>query len=336
MWTCSWRTSPATTSAWASDRAGYIARVRPTRALALLALVAAPAAMALDGDATSEEAPEHAPAPPATDPALGTEAGRTPAALAALQQASRHLPIGERVAALSAPWMGAPYTNGPLGELTGIDPDPQIRYDTFDCLTFIEEVFALALSSDAVDAQRVRMGLRYRGGGPTTYENRRHFMLAEWIPGVVEDGWFTDITADFEGAVRVAREVTAGTWAAWWGRSSLQLEDARLPVGEQSFWYLPLDAALAQLSQIPPGTVVFFMRQPADHIPIAVTHVGVIVPGDDTPMRHASKRAGRLWDEPLGTYIGHQRVYQKWPLTGLILLAPQDYGPRPLKPPEEL
>ena len=243
-----------------------------------------------------------------------------------------HLPLGERVAAISAPWLGAPYHVGPLGELDGVDPDPLIRYDTFDCLTFIEEAFALALAPDAVSAQHTRMGMRYHQGGPATYENRRHFMLAEWLPGVVEDGWFVDITRNYDGAVRVEKEVTAATWAGWWGRKDLPLEDARLPVGEQTFWYLPLDAALAQLDDIPPGTVVFFMRQPAAHIPIAITHVGVTVPGDEVTLRHASKLRDSLSDEPLAGYINHQRQYTKWQLTGVILLQGVDYGPRATAP----
>jgi len=260
--------------------------------------------------------------------ALGAELGRTPQVVIEHQRAVAHLPLGERVAALSEPWLGAPYNVGPLGELEGVDPDPIIRYDTFDCLTFIEEAFALALAPDAVSAQQVRMGMRYHQGAPITYENRRHFMLAEWIPGVVEDGWFSDVTRRYDGAVRVEKDVTAATWAGWWGRSALPLDDERLPVGSQTFWYLPLDDALAQIDAIPPGTVVFFMRQPAAHIPIAITHVGVTVPGEVVTLRHASKLRDSLSDEPLAGYITHQRQYTKWPLTGVILLEGIDYGPR--------
>ena len=235
------------------------------------------------------------------------------------------------MAAISEPWLGRPYTVGPLGELSGVDADPLIRYDTFDCLTFIEEVFALALAPDLLSAQEVRLSLRYRGDHTPTYENRRHFMLAEWIPGVVAEGWFTDITADFDGAVEVRREVTEASWAGWWGRDALPLPGERLPVGPQRFWYLPLDEALAQLGEIPDGTVVFFLRQPVDHIPIAITHVGVLVPSErEALLRHASKLRGALRDEPLRSYLIEQRAYTKWPLVGLILLAPQDYGPRAL------
>lgn len=71
----------------------------------------------------------------------------------------RDEPLGTRVKAHSAPWLGLPYTDGPLGEAGGPDPDPVVRYDTFDCLTFVEEVLALSMATDPVNVQAVRMGL---------------------------------------------------------------------------------------------------------------------------------------------------------------------------------
>jgi len=248
----------------------------------------------------------------------------------------RHQPLGDRVKAHSDPWLGAPYTDGPLGEAGGPDPDPVFRYDTFDCLTFVEEVLALSLAADPVGVQAIRMGLRYRGGQPADYENRRHFMLAEWIPGTVEEGWMWDLTAQLPGAVEYSRTVRNETWRNWSRRSLFDLEDDRLPVGEQRFWYLPLDAAAAAVNRIPPGTVVFTLRQPMDHIPISVTHVGITIPGEEVTMRHATKMGeGSLRDDSLAWYIEHLRSYSNWPVVGLIVLAPREQGPRPNPPPVE-
>ena len=239
------------------------------------------------------------------------------------------LPLPERIKAISEPWIGLPYENGPLGELGGLDPDPVTRYDTFDCLTFVEEVLALALSPDPEAAQQVRRGLRYVDGGPATYENRRHFMLAEWIPGNVEDGWVVDITSELPGALREHKVVTAETWSSWRQRPSFELADERLPTGELDFWYLPLDAALAAVDEIPPGSLIVTLRQPYDHLPIAVTHVGITVPAEVPTMRHASRMGQRVVrDDALSWYIEHLRSYEKWPAAGLIVLAPVEYGPR--------
>ena len=39
-------------------------------------------------------------------------------------------------------FLGAPYMNSPLGEDVAPDSDPLIRFDAFDCTTFVETVLA--------------------------------------------------------------------------------------------------------------------------------------------------------------------------------------------------
>ena len=102
-------------------------------------------------------------------------------------------PLGERMKRISDVLVGQPYQVDAAGEGRGPDPDPPARYDAFDCLTFVEEVLALALPADPLSAPMVRNGLRY-GGAPMDYGNRRHFMLTQWVPGAIADGWVTDIT----------------------------------------------------------------------------------------------------------------------------------------------
>ena len=241
----------------------------------------------------------------------------------------RGQPLGARIKAHSDPWLGSSYTNGPLGEAGGVDPDPMVRFDTFDCLTFVEEVLTLALAPDPVATQEIRLALRYSSPGTPTYENRRHFMLAQWIPEVIEDGWMTDLTPQFPGAVRIQREVLESTWENWSKRSEFDLPDELLPTGVQQFWYLPLDEALAAVDSIPEGTVVFTLRKPLPHIPIAVTHVSITIPGDIPTLRHASKMgSGLLRDHSLAWYFEHLKSYKNWPVAGVILLQPVDYGPR--------
>ena len=251
---------------------------------------------------------------------------------AALMESLRDASIGERVRAHSESWLGLPYLDGGFGEGGGVDPDPMIRRDAFDCLTLVEEVLALSLATDPAGVHAIRMGLRYRNGGPATYENRRHFMLAEWIPGTIEEGWMEEITSNYEGAERMHWEVSSDTWAGWSKRHLFPLADTRLPVGAEEFWYLPIDAALAAVNDIPPGTVVFTLRQPFAHLPIAITHVGIVVDTGQPTLRHATKIGDDMVkDHPLEWYIDHLRTYVNWPAAGVILLAPREIGPRRLR-----
>jgi hypothetical protein len=252
-----------------------------------------------------------------------------PDAIAQRVRELRHKSLGERIKAHSEDWMGRPYTDGPLGEAGGHDEDPMLRFDTFDCLTFVEEVLALSLAPDPISTQSVRLALRYSDPDNPNYENRRHFMLAEWIPELIEKGWVQDITPRFAGAIKIQREVWSSTWAAWSKRDQFDLEDDRLPVGVQQFWYLPIDAALEAADQIPDGTILFTLRQPLPHIPIAITHVGIKIPGEGPTMRHATKMGtGGVKDDSILWYLEHLKSYENWPAVGLILIEPLDFGPR--------
>ena len=261
--------------------------------------------------------------------ASGGEAMFLPAEVSERVRTLRSESLGERIGQHSAAFLGVPYTEGPLGEAGGLDPDPLYRYDTFDCLTFVEEVMALSLANDPVSVHQVRKGLRYQSGGPSTYENRRHFMLAEWIPQTIEEGWMFDLTPELPGSVELSHSVRFETWKTWSRRSLFPLTDDRLPVGTQRFYYLPLDAAEAAVNRIPAGAVIFTLRKPLDHIPIAITHVGLTVPADKPTMRHATKMGeGGVRDDSLVWYINHLRTYTNWPVAGLVVLMPQDQGPK--------
>lgn len=256
---------------------------------------------------------------------------RTPSSVVQVVLDYREAPLAERIDAISAIWLGQPYQLGPLGEGLGaeIDSDPITRYDVFDCLTYVEEVMALAMSPDPKRAHELRMGMRY-SQTPATYENRRHFMLAEWVPGTQQDGWMRDITSEFPDAEPRSKTVTLQTWAGWKTRKAFPLSDTRLPVGTMDFHILPLSVSSETLQAIPDGAVIFTVRALWDHLPIAISHVGIKVPGDRPTMRHASRMGQRVVrDDDLNWYLRHLATYKKWPAEGLIVLMPVEFGPTP-------
>jgi hypothetical protein len=256
---------------------------------------------------------------------------RTPPSVVQVAQDHRSAPLAERIDAISALWLGKPYKLGPLGEGLGAqtDSDPITRYDVFDCLTYVEEVMALAMSPDPKRAHELRMAMRYTQD-PATYENRRHFMLAEWVPGTQQDGWMRDITAELPGAEPRSKTVTSQTWAGWKKRKAFPLSDARLPVGTMDFHVLPLTVTSETLEAIPDGAVIFTVRALWDHLPIAISHVGIKVPGDKPTMRHASRMGQRVVrDDDLNWYVKHLGTYKNWPSEGLIVLMPVEFGPTP-------
>ena len=255
--------------------------------------------------------------------------GVVPAAVLQAAVEARDLSLAERMERISRPMLGMPYLVDAAGEGQLPDPDPPARYDVYDCLTFVEEVLALALPADPRSAPMIRNQLRYTDGTPD-YTNRRHFMLEQWIPENLASGWLKDITAEFGETHLIEKQVTPQTWASWKHRWKFQLTDSQLPTGYYTLPVLSLDAAIAAADQIPPGALILTVRRSRNHIPIVVTHIGFVIPSDAEPrMRHATKMGRRVVrDERLAWYFDHVRWYDWWQVEGISILMPQEIGPR--------
>ena len=69
--------------------------------------------------------------------------------------------LGVRMRLVSEPLVGADYVLNPAGEGQEPDLDPIARYDALDCLTLVEEVYALASGQTLDEINRTRQLLRY-------------------------------------------------------------------------------------------------------------------------------------------------------------------------------
>ena len=151
-------------------------------------------------------------APP---PLPGADDARLEALLASVKGRSldaRLLGIGEQL-------VGTPYAHSPLGEGEGQDPDPRLRLDRVDCLTFVETVMALAFSSSVEDVVHVLDSIRYRSR--PDYASRNHLMEAEWLPSNAAKGMVRDVTAQLggEGVIQDAKVIGPEAWASTTARA---------------------------------------------------------------------------------------------------------------------
>ncbi len=239
-------------------------------------------------------------------------------------------PLAERMASISEPFLGRSYEIDGLGEGVEPDQDPPVRYDAFDCVTFIEEILALSWAGDPMGASGYRNALRYENG-EVGYEHRNHFMLAQWIPQNIESGFFEDITHTLGETHRIEKEVTRSVWRNWAGTGGFTLPLNELPVGTYGLNVLSLDEAEAAMDSIPAGALILTVRRPNTWKPIVVSHVGFVVAGaGDEPamIRHATKMSGgSVRDHLLSWYFDHMRWYKR-PVEGISVLMPIDQGPR--------
>ena len=236
--------------------------------------------------------------------------------------------IGVRIDVATRPFLARPYTNDAAGEGEGPDLDAPARYETFDCMTFIEEALGLVLAGDPLDAPMIRDALRYDGA--PAYPTRNHFMESQWIPRAIANGLLVDITDKVGQARTVEKEVTLDVWKNWRRRKLFALPDLALPIGGWRLRYLDLAQAVEAAGRIPAGAVVVTLRAPRTWSPIITTHISLVVPGPAEPlMRHATRMGKQnVRDDRLSWYMAHLRDYVNWPALGVMVLYPVEQGPR--------
>jgi hypothetical protein len=236
------------------------------------------------------------------------------------------VPVPTRLKEASAPFLGTPYGVSPLGEGAGSDPDPRLRYDLVDCLTFVETTMALAFAPDEAAVLPVLDDLRY--GARPTFDERNHFIEAQWVPHNLAKGWIRDISSEVAG--RAVQTVTKTYGADRWLKRQrfaelFSIDSEFMPRGTHALAMVPLDHAAAHVRRFPSGSIVFVVRMDLSSQPTRVTHVGFVF---DSPagkvLRHASKSPyQRVVDEPLDHFFARNSAYEKWPVAGVSVFEPR-------------
>jgi dienelactone hydrolase len=91
--------------------------------------------------------------------------------------------LSQRISFCSERFLGKRYDRtGPTGEgiFDTCDPKPLYNIGSFDCVTYIEHVLALALSKDSSQFMPNLIKLRY-AGGRIDYLHRNHFFVLDWL-----------------------------------------------------------------------------------------------------------------------------------------------------------
>jgi N-acetylmuramoyl-L-alanine amidase-like len=251
-----------------------------------------------------------------------------------IEQQAASLP--QRVEAISELFLGVPYRLGALGEGPGgeFDRDPLIRFDAFDCTTFVETVMALALTSDVASATRILQKIRYRDG-QIGYATRNHFIELDWVPNNVRAGYLRDITSDVAGgnAVKVRKTISKKRWYLRKSLASLEggfTKDEkqhlvarlrhlgeRLPDERATLTVLPLTALPQALAHIPSGTIANLVHADRRDRATVVSHqVLLIRKSDGWYLRHAALGKA-VEDDPIGILGPYKDL--RWRLIGLNL-----------------
>ena len=200
---------------------------------------------------------------------------------------SRTSNIGEQ-------YLGAPYILDPLGEEAAPDTDPLIRFDAFDCTTFVETVLA---DGDIDKLNKIR----YKDG-KIGFLNRNHFVATEWLPNnadVVEN-----VSRKYGDTA--VRTVTINR-AAWLKR--VHNISAPAPNKTAHLEYIPYDN-LGNIKTDQPLVVMFVLNKSVNTInklgtDLAVAHMGFLLPNG--MLRHASSSGGGVVDVIFDEYVAKRK-----------------------------
>lgn len=261
--------------------------------------------------------PASAAASPAREAAtaVGQETARLATSLSDLP------PGWERARAGSDRLLGASYVLSPLGEGEGVDPDPRLRWDAFDCVTFVETSLALGHARDEQEVLAWLDDIRYREGVPPAFESRLHLPIAQWIPELIRKGYVEEATARFGETVEVRMDYDEARWAT---RPRGMRPLPWLPELEGSFQLpmLPMETALAVAPTLPEGLVINVVRAARADRLNRITHTGLIVIHEGKRfVRHASQGQKKVVDEPIERFLRRHAAMRRWTVEGIHLLA---------------
>ena len=186
-------------------------------------------------------------------------------------------------------FVGVKYSNSPLGEGFGVDSDPLIRFDTFDCTTFVETVLA---DSDVEKLTKIR----YKNG-KVDFINRNHFIETDWLKNnsnIVENVSHKFGKTDVRTVV-----IDKKSWF-----KTVHNVDADLVPETVKLEYIPYEN-ISDLELNKTHVVLFVADNPKirDKIgtDIAVVHMGLLLP--DGVLRHASSEHGKVVDVDFKDYV---------------------------------
>lgn len=248
---------------------------------------------------------------PATAPPDSTEE-RFERLMEVAQERDLHeQPLGQIMQAIGQQFMDAPYLEGTLDE--GDEETLVIRFDGFDCVTYVETVLALArtINDQAYDFETFAdhmQAQRYRGGGDIGYCNRLHY-FSEWIADNEVRGAVNDLTADLGGEElgNVVGFMSANreAYPRFATNDSLlacvQDMERELAEGGHTLHYVPQEDIPSIYDELQSGDIIGLAT---DIEGLDVAHTGLVYEDEDNiGMLHASLDEGVVIEFDLQQYV---------------------------------
>jgi hypothetical protein len=296
-------------------------------------------ALAACGGAADRPAPDTASGPPPTpaetaatppsDPATRETFERVAAFARENNLAER--PIGEVVQALAERLLGTPYVEGRLD--VGEEEALVIDLTGFDCVTYVENVLAMAQAVKAgdvtYDAYAANLeALRYRGGALDGYCSRLHY-FSDWMRDNDRRGNVEVVTDALTPAAPFNRRITfmsehreAYPRLATDDEALACIRDVEGALNQERLTFVPQNRIRDAYAQLQAGDVIAIT---SDVGGLDIAHTGFVYKFADgrTGFIHASTTGRVVRNDDLARYVeGNRRQ------TGIMVARPLDPAAR--------
>lgn len=225
------------------------------------------------------------------------------------QEKIETLSVGKRISAIAHFFVGTPYVGGLLDK--GSKEQLVVDLREMDCVTFVDQVLALAMSkgsSDPNDFVQNLKKLRYRGG-IVSYTERLHYST-DWLWEMSRCGILSDVT-QVCGGEKLHKEINyMSTHADRYPRleqdvgAVVLISEIENMMSKRECFYIPKDKMSTASSMIRDGDILLFTTTikglDTSHVGIAVRNGGSLV------LAHASSKDKMVvkTSETLIQYLG--------------------------------
>ena len=215
-----------------------------------------------------------------------------------LAKVKPHRTVAARIEAISALLVGAPYE---AHGLVGSAETPEVfvaPLDRFDCVTYVESVYALARAEDPDGFVEELRKIRYEGGA-VEWSRRNHYMT-DWLRRNGKAGIVWPVAAEGLGT---RKEKLLGVVPG-------------LPAKKVSLYPVPKSKLRAYAPRLRNGDLLLFVSTKKA---LDVFHCGLLVlSGGVLRLRHASRSAGRVVEQDLSAFLRGNAM------AGLLASRPQE------------
>ena len=188
---------------------------------------------------------------------------------------------------LGEQYLNSKYLKDPLGEEKAPDQDPLIRFDAFDCATFVETSLANG------DFEKL-CKIRYKNG-KIDFVSRNHFVETDWL----KNNNFENVSGLYGNVATRKVVIDKMSWF-----KKVHNIDTDFQKQTVDIEYIPYKN-LSKIDIQSPLVVLFIHDGNGTRNKIgtdlAVVHMGFLLPGN--VLRHASWQYGRVMDVDFEEYI---------------------------------